>query len=260
MKNYIMIGAPVTTVRTPPLLADYLARAGIEARIEIRHLEPDDLHGFMKTFMSDPGIDGLMVTMPHKKTILPYMDRLSDAARLAGSVNAVKRLTSGELAGAQFDGAGLVNALLEKGAPLTTARVLLAGAGGAGLAIAQALLAHGCRSLAIAETNRDLLDRALSLLRAQSPCPVAGANETGAEYDLLINATPLGMGADDPSPFGKRLVAHAAVIADIVADPPETRLAALARAAGVVFVTGRDMVKGQVAPIGDWLMHDDAQH
>ncbi len=222
--RYIMIGAPVTKVRTPEVLERLMAEVGVEATVETSHVEPDALDGFMSEAVRDRTIDGLMITMPHKKASIAHLARISTTAKAAGSVNSAKRLASGEMVGAQFDGLGLVAALGARGADLKTARVLLAGVGGAGLPIAQAILAHGCASLAILDTNRALRDAAIASLRGEADVPVSATEAPlpGA-YDLLINATPLGMRDDDPSPFADKLVASTDWVADIVADPSKTR-------------------------------------
>lgn len=247
-----MIGAPVTTVRTPPLLQSFLAEQGVAATVEVRHVEAADLDAFMASVRDDRSVDGLLITMPHKRAVIPHLAAISAVAARAGSVNAAKRLASGDIVGAQFDGIALVNAVLAKGARLTEARVLLAGLGGAGRAIAQALMAHGCGSLALAERDPGLLAAALETLPALGATRVTMAGE--GPYDLLVNATALGMRDGDPSPFPPDLVRQAGWVADIVADPPATRLAALARDHGATLVTGRDMVLGQVEPIGRWLL------
>ena len=254
MKRYIMIGAPVTSVRTPPLLEAWFASRGVEAEVETRHLDPVDLGPFMKTFRANPDLDGLLVTMPHKKTILAHLDHLTEEAAAAGSVNTVKRTATGNLIGSQFDGAGLVNALLAKRIPVTACRILLAGVGGAGMAIARAIAAHGCEHLAIIEKKHELLGRVLKTLRGNDGCPVSPADKSENQFDLLINATPLGMRPADACPFEDDLVRNAKFVADIVADPPETRLAAMAAASGKTLISGRDMVNGQIAPIGAWLL------
>jgi shikimate dehydrogenase len=259
-KRYVMIGAPVSSVRTPPLLRSFLAQRGIDAEIDVIHIGAGDLDGFMGNVKRDTTVDGLLVTMPHKKTIIPYLHATSSAARSVMSVNVVKRLASGALAGAQFDGVALVEALRAKEVAVDCARVLLAGVGGAGLAIAQAILAHGCQRLVLCDTNGDILIAALHMLRRQSRCPVSKmAAPSGQDHDLLINATPLGMGDDDPSPFDAEMVARARWVADIVADPPATRLAALAKSHRLTLITGRDMVRAQIDPIGRWLLNLDVE-
>lgn len=254
-----MIGAPVTAVRTPALMEAFLAQQGCPARVEVRHLEPTDLAGFMVAATADPSVDGLMVTMPHKRAIVPHLAAISAVAERAGSVNAVKRRADGRLVGAQFDGVALVNALLTAGAPVAGSRILLAGVGGAGLAIAQAIVRHGCVGLSIVERDVALLGRIVADLSSDPGCPVSAAEGLDAGIDILVNATPLGMRDGDPSPFDAAMAARASWIADIVADPPRTRLAALAHEAGRPLVTGRDMVRGQIAPIGRWLLAEGVE-
>ena len=250
MKRYVMIGAPVTTVRTPALLTEYLRGLGVAVEIETRHVDPGDLDAFMASATADKSIDGLLVTMPHKRNIIPHLEVISHVARRAGSVNAAKRGVGGRFVGAQYDGIALVNALLVREVPVATSNILLAGIGGAGLPIAQAILRQGCKRLAISDASAEVATKAVESLRDLGPV----AAFDGGVADILVNATPLGMRDGDPSPFDEAQVAKAICVADIVADPPKTRLAAMARAANVPVVTGRDMVGSQVKPIGDWLL------
>lgn len=258
MKRYVMVGTPVTGVRTPPLLHAHLAERGVTAEIAVRHLEAGELGAFMAEAAADPALDGLLVTMPHKKPITKHLESLTEVAAAVGSVNCVKRLASGALAGAQFDGVALLRALRAAGVALERARVLLLGVGGAGRAIAQAMAGAGCAHLALADRDAVLLDDVVRSLRAQARCPVAAVERLGeGDHDLLINATPLGMVEDDRSPFPRALVARARHVADIVADPARTALQVQAEQCGVPLVTGRDMVRGQIAPIADWLLSPD---
>jgi shikimate dehydrogenase len=256
MKHYVMIGAPVTSVRTPPLLEAFLANEGVAASITAQHLEPESLPGFMREVRDDAMVDGLLVTMPHKRLILPELMAVAASARQAGSVNAVKRDAEGDLVGAQFDGIGLLQALRRREIDLAQSRVLLLGLGGAGFAIAHALAAHGCARLDLFDLDDRLLADAVTALRDSYALPVGAAMSGPGHYDFLINATPIGMKADDLSPFDEALIRSVRAVADITADPNRTRLAALVRDANRTLVTGRDMVEGQIAPIGRWLLAD----
>lgn len=258
-RRYWMIGAPVTTVRTPPMLEAFFAARGMKAKVTTQHVAADDLPDFMEAVREDAQTDGLLVTMPHKKAAVPLLDRLTEVADGAGSVNAVKRHADGTWIGAQFDGIALVSALRASGVPLDESNILLAGVGGAGLAIAQALQAAGCAALTVTDTNTELLDKVVDGLRSSGQAPVGIAVPSDSAFDVLINATPLGMGEGDPSPFSRRRVVEARFVADIVADPPRTMLADLARARGVQLITGRDMVAAQVTPIGNWLLEADSE-
>lgn len=260
-----MIGAPVSSVRTPPLLEAYLAERGVAASIEVRHVEPAELDGLLRDLVDKEPCDGLLVTMPHKAAVARRLAGVSAVARAAGSVNAVKRLGqrgAGEirLVGAQFDGVALLRALEAKAVPLRSLRVLLLGVGGAGRPIAQSLAAHGCAELAVADRDPARLESLAGSLRQSAGCPLrVPAAPFQERYDLLINATPLGMAQDDPSPFPESLVSAARFVADIVAEPKQTRLWALAEQSGAGRVSGLDMVRGQITPIGDWLLSDSPE-
>lgn len=251
-----MIGAPVDGVRTPPLLRDYLDENGAPREVRTVEVSPAALRGFMEEVRADDSVDGLLVTMPHKKTIIPFLDGLSGTAWRSGSVNAVKRTSSSGLLGGQFDGVALVKALVAADAPLGDARVLLVGLGGAGTAIAQALVAHGCRSLDICDVDKKRTETVIGGLGRKV---FAVTEPFGDRYEILINATPLGMAPGDPSPFCTDLIARASWVADIVADPARTRLAGLAKAVGTRLVTGRQMVDQQIEPIGAWLLSPDIE-
>ena len=251
-RRYLMIGAPVTSVRTPRMLEERFAAAGLSARVEAVHLEPHELAGFMASVRDDLSVDGLMVTMPHKRAIIAYLSDISSTAALIGSINAAKRLAGNGLAGAQFDGVALLRALEVAGHDPREKKVLQFGFGGAGKAIAHALLARGCNRLAVHDAAMDGKEITAELERLAGRRVFATALPD-SEADILINATPLGMNEDDPSPFRESQVASAECIADIVAAPPETRLAELAREKGVMLVTGRDLVAAQIDPIFDWL-------
>lgn len=222
-------------------------------RVEARHVEPDELADFMSAARADPSIAGLCVTMPHKRAIRPLLDGETQAARAAGSVNAARRQEAG-FVGAQFDGIALREALLAAGVSAAGASVWLVGLGGAGVAIALALQDAGCRRLYVTDTDRPRLGTVLPLLGAETEVV---EDDARPQAEILVNATPLGMRPGDPSPFPLSAVVRAAVVADIVADPNETRLAALTRAAGTPLVTGRAMVEHQIAPIGHWLLSAD---
>jgi shikimate dehydrogenase len=245
MSRYVMIGAPVTSVRTPPLLEARLRALGHPATVETVHVEPADLARFMADVRADASVAGLVVTMPHKRTVMACLDACTRGAARAGGVNAVKRLPEG-LVGAQLDGVALVRALEARGAAPRGRRVALVGVGAAGEAIAWALVAAG------AELTLIDLDRA----RAEEVAGRIGKVTVAppGDFEILVNATPLGMRPDDDSPVPRELVRPGRVYADIVADPNRTRLAAWVEAAGATLVTGREMVQAQIDPIAGWML------
>ena len=240
------------------MLDELLSQRRIPARISIRRIPVEDLDDFMHHVAAERSVNGLIVTTPHKRAIVSHLNWVVGTARITGSANTVKRLRTGALVGAQFDGDGVVNALTAAAPGFEDSRILLAGLGGAGLAIAHALQEQQCKQLCIADSDHGRVALTLETLRRDGGFDVMECRHPApGDAEVLINATPLGMQAGDPSPFEEDVVSQAEVVADIVSDPHRTRLAGLARHAGVKLVSGRDVVRGQLEPIADWLLREE---
>lgn len=190
---------------------------------------------------------GAIVSMPHKSAIVSLLDELTAEARLVGAVNVIRRTADGRLMGTALDGEGFVAGLRSAGHEIEGASCLLVGAGGAGAAIAFALARHRCGSLTI--TNRTA-SKAASLaarVRAAFPgVPVQAGDAEGGRYDLAINATSLGMKADDELPMSQALVERSALIAECVIAPEMTRLLEIAKGKGRGIHTGVPMLTAQM--------------
>ena len=186
---------------------------------------------------------GVGVSMPFKLDILPMLDDLEPVARQIGAVNTVVN-EAGRLIGHNTDWQGAVRAL-EELSPLDGARVLLLGAGGAARAVAYGLRARGAR---VAILNRDEA-RAAALARDVG-CSVAPAahREAPGPYDILLNATSVGMAEVDPGPpLSIDALRADLVVMDIVYKPFETLLIQGARARGCRVIHGGRMLLHQAA-------------
>ena len=125
-------------------------------------------------------------------------------------------------------------------------RVLLKGCGGAGRAIAARIADEGAAALVIDDPEAAKTTAFVARLRARAPaCDISLGSDSRGRFDLVVNASPLGMAADDPSPVPDEVVAQCAAVVDIVIAAQESRLAALARAHGKPLVAGSAMVEGQ---------------
>jgi shikimate dehydrogenase len=195
------------------------------------------------------GFVGFNVTMPHKGAVLPLMDELDGAARLAGAVNTVVVAEERKLRGLNTDGSGFVEACEEAGVFLSGKRVLILGAGGAAAAIAVASLDEGASRLYIA--NRTV--KRAEELRARlsgTACgtevrarPLEGVAEVASEAEIIINATYLGMKEGEPLPLPAEALTADKVICDAVyLAGKETALIRRARRAGVQTVSGGRML------------------
>ena len=190
---------------------------------------------------------GAIVSMPHKSAIVPLLDELTPEAQLVGAVNVIRRSAGGRLLGTILDGEGFVAGLRSAGHDVTGASCLLIGAGGAAAAIAFALARHGCGSLTI--RNRTVSRAAALAARVQQAFPgvrVLAAPATLGSYDLLINASSLGMRTGDDLPVPEEVIDTAGLVAECVVAPERTRLLQLAHDKGRPVHAGMPMFAAQL--------------
>lgn len=242
-----LIGHPVAQVGSPPVFNRYFAEEGIDAVIFPLDVAPEAVGAFLSDLRGWRNGLGCSVTVPHKQRALAGVDRLTDRARLAGSVNIVRREPDGTLFGDMTDGLAMAAALEAGGCALKGRNALVAGAGGgAGAAIVHALAEAGVSRLTLLETDPRRLDRLLEGLAGFPKIAIDTAPGGADDADLVVNATPLGMRPDDPLPVDPAGFSPEAVVAEVVTKPAETPLLVRARARGMRTVTGLDMVRWQL--------------
>lgn len=196
------------------------------------------------------GFAGLNITFPCKQAVIPHLDELSPDAAALGAVNTVV-LRDGRRVGHNTDCSGFAEGFRRglPGAP--RARVVLLGAGGAGAAVAQALLAEGTGLLSIMDTERGRAEAlAAELCLRFGACRAAACGELGAALaaaEGLVNCTPVGMTKLPGLPLPEALVGPHLWVADIVYFPLETELLRLARARGCRTLDGGGMAVFQAA-------------
>lgn len=194
-------------------------------------------------------LDGFNVTLPHKTAIIPLLDSLSPRAALYGAVNTVC-VSGNTTVGDNTDGEGFLRSVSAAGMAID-GRVLIAGCGGAARMFACECLAAGADvTLAVRESS---LAKAATLQqelteKLNGRVSVTTLSGVHGSYDLLINATPVGMQpltAD--TPFDHVLVAAAGGVFDAVYNPLKTTLLQAAEAAGIPHLNGLPMLVWQAA-------------
>jgi shikimate dehydrogenase len=192
------------------------------------------------------GYDGLNVTHPCKQLVIPHLDALSPDAAALGAVNTVV-LRDGRAVGLNTDWSGFARAF-DRGLPdAPLGRVVLLGAGGAGSAVAHALLTLGAGLLTVVDTDAD---RAADLAASLGKRFGAGRVDSGGlptldaavrAADGLVHATPTGMAAHPGLPLPAELLRPDLWVADIVYRPLETALVTTARSLGSRVLDGGGM-------------------
>jgi len=181
--------------------------------------------------------------MPHKVTTLSLADEVTTTARIAGACNALLKRPDGSLLGDQFDGAGFVRGVARKGRRMAGARVLVAGCGGVGSAIAASLAAADVAEVSLFDRHAPSADALGERLQQYYPqlAVCTGSNDP-AGHDIVVNATPVGMKDGDPLPFDIDRIAPTTFVGEVVMKNEVTPLLRAARAKGCEIQVGSDML------------------
>ena len=245
-----LVGSGIGPSLTPPLHEREADELGI--RYLYRRLDLDDLRlpresiGDILAAARLTGFDGLNVTHPCKQLVLAHLDELSPDAEALGAVNTVV-LRDGRAVGHNTDWSGFARAFDRGLRDAALDRVVLLGAGGAGAAVAHALLTLGTVRLTVLDVDpRRARALAAALCERFGPARATGEDLSGvaahvAAADGLVHATPTGMAAHPGLPIPAELLRGDLWVADIVYRPLETALVRAARAAGCRVLDGGGM-------------------
>lgn len=241
------VGWPTHAFRAPTIYNPYFDHAGIDCVVVPMGCRSEHYPAFLRAVFTLENIRGALITMPHKISTVALLDEASPAVRISGACNAVRRGRDGRLLGDMFDGEGFVRGVRRKGCVLQCARVLVVGAGGVGSAIAASLAASGIGAITLFDTD-DAAARALAArLRAHHPAlrVDTGSNDP-AGFDLVVNATPLGMDEADPLPVDVSRLAADTFVGEVVMAREMTPLLQAAHARGCRYQVGADMLYEQI--------------
>lgn len=241
------LGDPIGPVKSPMIYNPYFEHAGIDAAVVPMGVRADDYAEVFRAIFRLQNVRGALVTMPHKVTTVALLDACSTTVRAAGSCNAVLRRADGTLYGDLFDGWGFVRGAERKGIRLEGARALVVGTGGVGSAIAAALAESGVAALDLFDTNELGANALASRLRRHFPdVNVETGSRDPAGFDIVVNATPLGMNADDPLPLDVTRLESSTFVGEVVMKQEITPLLHAARARGCAIQVGTDMLFEQI--------------
>jgi shikimate dehydrogenase len=241
------IGYPTESFKSPMIYNPWFAARGINAAVIPMGCRSEDYPSFLKLAFRLTNVAGALVTMPHKVTTLDLLDEVSVSAKIAGACNAIRRDARGALIGDMFDGEGFVRGVMKKGRKLAGASVLVAGCGGVGSAISASLAKAGVSRLGLYDALPQSMNALAARLGAHYPkLDVRTGSADPAGYDIVVNATPLGMKPDDPLPFDVARIAPSAFVGEVVMKEEITPFLAAARARGCDYQVGTDMLFEQI--------------
>lgn len=245
-----VIGQPVRHSLSPSIFNAAFAASGLDWAY-LAFEVPDGAAGLAMAGVRALGLEGVSVTMPHKAAVLSALDELTDDAEDLGAVNCVARRGT-TLVGHNTDGAGFVDALrIDEGLDPAGRSFAVIGAGGAARAVIRALGRAGAGAVVVVNRSTDAAEIATALA---GPIGRVGTAEEVGGVDVVVNATPLGMGIvvsrdgePEPMPVDPQLLESGQIVVDLVYHPALTPLAEAARARGLHTVNGLGMLIHQAA-------------
>jgi shikimate dehydrogenase len=241
------LGFPTETFKSPLIYNPFFEKAGIDAVVVPMGVRAVDFPGFLPELFKLDNIRGALVTMPHKMIAIELADEVSPTARIAGAANVLRKRDDGSLVADMFDGEGFVRGVLRKGRELAQTSALIIGAGGVGSAIAASLAAAGVTRMGLVDAMGGAAESLGGRLSEHYPdltvC-TGSADPTG--YNLVVNATPLGMNDGDPLPIDTNLLSSTTFVGEVVMKSAVTPFLRAARERGCETQVGVDMLFEQV--------------
>ncbi len=237
-KVYGVLGDPVSQSLSPAIMNAAFRRESVNAVYLPLHAK--NLDDFLACVRQIP-IQGFSVTMPYKQAIVEHLDNSDVHTQKTGACNTVIRAQDGKLYGFNTDTTGVLRPLQHR-MNVEGARVLVLGAGGAARAAVFALVERGAEVFICNRTP----EKAQKLARQAGAKTAKRADLKKLQFDVIVNATPLGMGKNHESPLQPEEI-NARILFEMVYDPVETPLVQMARAKGLTIIPGSEMFVQQAA-------------
>ncbi|MEF2656050.1 MAG: shikimate dehydrogenase [Eggerthellaceae bacterium] len=262
-----LLGSPIRHSMSPATHNLSFEKLGVDSVYVVFDVTESDLPQIVQAMKHMDGWDGSNVTMPCKQAIIPLLDGLSESAELMGAVNVLKK-EDGKIIGHNSDGIGFMNNLRKHGVNTSGETMTLIGPGGAGSAIVVQAALDGAKKVHVfAREGGPSYTRSTTLLprvAEKTGCELIlhafedkeAMKQAIAESDVLVNATPVGMGAESlESPVPAEFITPEIVVADAVYHPRMTKLLTDAEAKGCTIVGGIGMMIEQAAT-GEEIWYD----
>ncbi|MCY7917754.1 shikimate dehydrogenase [Bacillus vallismortis] len=249
-KLYGVIGNPIGHSMSPDIHNSSLKDLGLDGYYHAFKVEENDLEDAVKGIRA-LGVQGINVTVPHKVSIMNYLDHIDESAKVIGAVNTVRR-EGDKLVGYNTDGEGFVKSLLKVlDKPISELSFLMIGAGGAARAIFTTIARDIPKKFDICnrtlEKAKQLTESAPSF-HNKEVLSMTEAEKRLEQYDVIIHTTSMGMYPNvEDAPLSLQHAASCAVVCDIVYNPIQTALLKEANQKGLKTLDGVGMFVEQAA-------------
>lgn len=261
-KLYCLLGHPARHSISPKMHTTAARLLGLDMVYLAFDIEPEEI-GITVEALRLLRCGGFNLTMPFKRTVIPYLDRITKASQLAQSVNTVTN-QDGVLIGDTTDGTGYLDSLTDSGFDYHQKKMTLLGAGGAATSIAVSAALGGMRRIDIFKRKNRTYEETVAFadkVSTDTGCDVLvfpmddheAMRDSIASADILTNATNVGMEDDRTSLVPKEFLRQGLFVSDIIYHPAETTLLSYARECGLRYKNGEDMLLFQgAASFKEW--------
>lgn len=240
MKKYALIGHPLGHSMSPYIHKRLFEEAGKTAEYSLADIAPEDMSSKLPELIANT--EGLNVTIPHKVAVMDFLDCLDDSAKRYDSVNCICR-KDGKLMGFNTDCDGFLRSVPKEN---LGGKVLLLGCGGVGRMIAVEAARHGAKiTMAIIAEAKEMAAALVKEVKEKTGADIETVmiDKVSGEYDLLINATPVGMyPKTDACPVSEDLIGNCKAVFDVIYNPTKTKLVKIAESKGIPAVGGMSML------------------
>jgi shikimate dehydrogenase len=250
----IIVGDPIKQVKSPGGMTRAFADRGHDGILVPVQVSVEDLGGFLAAADKLGNLDAIVVTVPHKFACFRHCKSATDRASFLGAANLMRRRPDGGWHGEMVDGIGFVGAVHAKGFDLKGKRALQIGAGGAGSAIALALVDAGVSVLAIHDEDAARRDHLIARLNGLGKAKVVAGSPDPSGFDLVANATPAGMKDGDPLPVDVMRLSPSTFVGCVITVPAVSPIVEQARKLGCPTSTGTEMYQALQQPMLDFLL------
>ena len=241
------LGYPTFAFKAPLIYNPWFDKNDIDAVVVPMGVKPEEYREIFPLLFRMSNIRGALVTMPHKVVTIELVDEITPIAAVAGAANAVLVRDDGSLLGDQFDGAGFVRGVQRKGFALEGKRALVVGNGGVGSPIAASLAGAGIGGIGLFDPNAAASEALGGRLHEHYPeLEIATGSKDPDGYDLVVNATPLGMKEGDPLPMDVDRIAPGTFVGEVVMSQEITPFLEAAQEKGCPIQVGKDMLFEQI--------------
>lgn len=248
-KLFGVLGNPISHSMSPDMHNDAFKQLEMNCHYHAFRVQKDELKQFVDA-LRVINISGFNVTIPHKVSIMDFLDEIDEEAKMIGAINTVVN-SEGRLIGYNTDGRGFLYSLLQVTTnPLVEASVLVLGAGGAARAVVTAVVDHGVKKLTIAnrttenavkikENYEEYKKNAGGNIEVVTMAEVEGMIST---FDIIINTTSIGMSPNiDAIPIPLENIKQSVILCDLIYNPLKTKWLQLGEEKGATILNGVGM-------------------